>query len=495
MEQVFKDQFIAAGVDGFNSIKQNQINSQIENIVKDQLRAQTQQDLNFENALIHLSKMRHFLSSPQNILGTIRTKHGEVAEHLEVNVRNAKSTLLGLKNNATFDGVGRTAPEDFLLNGVKIQSKFINGTNNTLSHVFKHVQTYRDSSIDYMIPKDQYAVIEQIRGGAIPESLSAKSAQTILNKVNELESVTGRPFSELCHPSISNYDEVQLGKVFETVTNHHDDLIDQNHEIKQEIDRQAKNDTKSANALRGPSLNEGVKVAGSAAAVTASISLLKGMYTKIKSGKKLSDFDASDWKELGLDAGKSGAKAGITAGSIYTLTNVTSLSAPFAGAVTSAAFGMGALFKSYNAGDIAADEVVTEGQLICFEAGVTAVGAALGQALIPVPVLGAIIGTIATDFIWQFAKGKLGEKEKALKKILDDYSASLLHQIDQAYHQLIARIEATFSRYNSLLDAAFDLEANSASLAAASIELAKSLNVSETKILHNHAELDQFFLS
>lgn len=495
MEQVFKDQFIAAGVDGFNSLKQDRINAQIEQIVKDQFKAQTQQDLNFENALIHLSKMRQFLSSPQNILGTMRTKHGEVAEHLEVNVRNAKNTLFGLKNNATFEGVGRTAPEDFLLNKVKIQSKFINGTGNTLNHVFKHFQTYQDSSIDYMIPKDQYAAIEQIRNGVIPESLSAKSAQTILNKVNELESITGRPFSELFHPSISNYDEVQLGKVFETVTNHQDDLIDQNHEIKQEIDRQAKSDTKATNAMRGPSVNEALKVAGGAAAINASISLATGMYTKIKNGKKLSDFKAEDWKELGLDAGKKGGRAGISAGSIYTLTNATSLSAPFASAVTSAAFGMGALFKSYHAGDIAADEVVTEGQLICFEAGITAIGAALGQSLIPIPVLGAIIGTIATDFIWQFAKGKLGEKEKALRKVLDDYSTSLLHQIDQAYHQLIARIEATFSRYNSLLDAAFDLEANSASLAAASIEFAESLNVSSSKILHNHEELDQFFLS
>lgn len=495
MDRIVKDQFIAAGVDGFNVFKQTHLNNQIDQIIKDQLKSQTQQDLNFENALVHLSKMRQFLSSPQNILGTIRTKHGEIAEHLEVNVRNAKNTLLGLKTDATFEGVGRTAPEDFILNGVKIQSKFINGTGNTLSHVAKHLQTYQDSSIDYMIPKDQFALIEQIRNGIVPESMSVKSAQSILNKINELETVSGRSFSEMCHPSISNYDEVQLGKVFETVTNHQDDLIDQNHEIKQQIDRKAKEETKATNAMRGPSVGEGLKVAGGAATVTASITFLKGLYGKTKEGKSLSQFDAEDWKELGLDAGKNGLRAGITAGSIYTLTNATALSAPFAGAVTSAAFGMTSLFKQYHAGEIAADEVLTEGQIICFEAGVTAIGAALGQTLIPIPVVGAIIGTIATDFIWKFAKGKLGQREEALKKVLDAYSDSLLRQMDAVYRQLIEKINATFARYHSLIDAAFDMEANSASLAAASISLAEALDVSSSKILHTHEELDDFFLS
>ncbi|MCQ4089148.1 hypothetical protein [Exiguobacterium sp. LL15] len=495
MDQTIKDQFIASGVDGFNAFKQSYLNNQIDQIIKDQLKSQSQQDINFENALIHLSKMRQFLSSPQNILGTLRTKHGEVAEHLEVNVRNAKNTLLGLNADATFDGVGRTAPEDFILNGVKIQSKFINGTGNTLSHVAKHLQTYQDSSIDYMIPKDQFALIEQIRNGIVPESLSAKSAQSILNKVNKLEALSGRSFSDMCHPSISNYDEVQLGKVFETVTNHQDDIVDQNHEIKKEIDRKAKEKTKATNAMRGPSVGEGLKVAGSAATVTASLSLFKGLYSKKKEGKALSHLNSEDWKELGLDAGKNGLRAGITAGSIYTLTNTTALSAPFAGAVTSAAFGMTSLFKQYYAGEIEADEVLTEGQIICFEAGVTAIGAALGQTLIPIPLLGAVIGTVATDFIWKFAKGKLGQREEALKKVLDAYSDSLLRQMDSAYRQLIEKINATFSRYHSLIDAAFDMEANSASIAAASIELAEELNVPSSNILHNHEELDAFFLS
>lgn len=443
---------------------------------------------------MHLAKTRRFLSAPENILGTMRTKHGEIAEHVEVHIRNAKSVLHGLKEVATFDGVGRTAPEDFILNGVKIQSKFINGTTNTLNHVFKHLQTYQDESIQYMIPKDQFAIIEQIRHGQIPESLSKKSVQAILQKIAQLEQESGKSFSDLVKPSISDYNEVQLGKVFETISKHQDDLVDQNHKIKQNIDQQAKRDQQAAQAKRGPSVGEGLKVAGGAAVVAATISTLSGVYVKIKSGKKLEAFEAEDWKELGLNASKSGGKTFVSAGSIYALTNMTALSAPFAGAVTSAAMGIGELTNRYIAGEIDADEVVTEGQVLCFEAGVAAIGGAVGQTLIPIPGLGAVIGTITANLLWQFTKGKLGEREEELKKVLNRYSDELLAKIDQTYRDLIEQINSTYARFNSLVDAAFDVSANTAVLAAASVELAEAIGVDSQKIIRNHEELDAFFL-
>lgn len=494
MTRVYIDQFISAGIDGFNTVKQARIDQEIARIVKEQFAAQKIQDQRFEQALMYFAKTRQFLSSPENILGTMRTKHGEVAEHLEVHIRNAKSVLVGLKEVATFEGVGRTAPEDFILNGIKIQSKFINGTSNTLSHVFKHLQTYKDGSIQYMIPKDQYAIIEQIRSGQIPASLSDKSVQAILKKITELEQASGKSFSDLVKPSISDYGDVQLGKVFDTISKHQDDLVDQNHEIKQQIDKKAKSDQRAAHTKRGPSVGEGVKVAGSAAVISATLSTLGGVYSKIKSGKKLEDFEAEDWKELGLDASKSGSKAFVSAGSIYALTNMTALSAPFAGAVTSAAMGVGELTNRYLAGEIDADEVVTEGQVLCFEAGVAAIGGAIGQGLIPIPGLGAVVGTMTANLLWQFTKGKLGEREAELKRVLDRYSNELLEKIDQTYRDLIEQINHTYSRFHSLVDAAFDVSVNTSVLAAASIELAEALGVESNKIIHNHEELDAFFL-
>ena len=137
---------------------------------------------------------------------------------------------------------------------------------------------------------------------------------------------------------------------------------------------------------------------------------------------------------------------------------------------------------------------MTEGQVLCFEAGVVAIGAVVGQALIPVPGLGAVIGTIATNLIWQFTKGKLGEREEKLKKVLDAYYEQLSEKADAAYRSLVDQINKTYARFQSLVDAAFDLEMNTAALAAASIVLAEEMGVDSNDIIHNHDELDAYFL-
>ncbi|WP_428912051.1 hypothetical protein [Niallia sp. Krafla_26] len=59
---VWKGQIIASGVNGFNEWKSKSIAKQLDQIVKEKLQNQQQQDVNFENALKHMIKMRQFLS-------------------------------------------------------------------------------------------------------------------------------------------------------------------------------------------------------------------------------------------------------------------------------------------------------------------------------------------------------------------------------------------------------------------------------------------------
>lgn len=491
---VWKDQVTAAGIEGFNHWKTQSIAKQLDQIIKEKLQSQQQQNVNFENALSHMMKMRQFLSDPKNILGSQQTKHGEVAEHLEVNIRNAWAALMGQREVATFDGVGRTAPEDFIMDGIKYQSKFINGTNNTLKHVLDHFGKYQDTSMNYSIPKDQYKIIEAIRAGNAPEGLSDKSIRAILQKVEELERQTGRSFRDLVKPSISDYSEAQLGKAGETVSKHQDQIVDENQKIQDDIQKDAKEKAKAVEARKGPSVGEGLKVAGTAAAIAASLNTITVIYSKVKSGKKIQDFDVDDWSEIGLSSAKAGAKGGVTAGSIYALTNLTTLPTPFAGAVTSAAMGLSSLLTDLKKENITMDEFVTQGQVLCIEAGIAATGGAIGQMLIPIPVLGSIIGTVTANFIWGFAKEKLGARELELQKKLNAYTESILAKVDQAYHEIINKINQTYARFNSLIEAAFDPNANSAVLAAASVDLAVELGVDKKKILKNDEDLDTFFL-
>ncbi|PLR83470.1 hypothetical protein CVD25_14890 [Bacillus canaveralius] len=491
---VWKDQINAAGVDGFNHWKSQSIAKQLDQIVKEQFQSQQQQNINFETALKHMMKMRQCLSEPKNILGSEQTKHGEVAEHLEVNVRNAWAALKGQSEVATFDGVARTAPEDFILDGIKYQSKFINGTNNTLKHVLDHFGKYQDHSMNYSIPKDQYRIIEAIRLGHAPSDLNDKSIRAILQKIEEIERQTCRSFQDIVRPSVSDYGETQLGTVGEAISKNQDRIVDENQRIQDEIQQDTREKTKSIEAKKGPSIGEGVKVAGVTAAIAASLNTITVIYSKVKKGKKIQDFDKDDWKEIGISSAKAGAKGGVTAGSIYALTNLTSLSAPFAGAVTSATMGLSSLLTDLKKDQISMDEFVTQGQILCIEAGIAATGGAIGQMLIPIPVLGSVIGTVTANFVWGFAKDKLGAKEQELKKMLDAYTESILAKVDKAYQDIISKINARYARYNSLIDVAFDVHANSAVLAAASVDLAVELGVDESKILRSDDDLDAFFL-
>jgi len=117
-----------------------------------------------ENALkeaLHcLDEVYDFVGTPEHILGSKNTKHGEIAEHTDVAFQNAWNVMNGKSKEASFQNVGRTAPEDYVVAGVKVQSKYINGTSNSLSHVLNHLEKYKDINFGrdgsyYVIPKDQ----------------------------------------------------------------------------------------------------------------------------------------------------------------------------------------------------------------------------------------------------------------------------------------------------------------------------------------------------
>lgn len=144
--------------------------------------------------------------------------------------------------------------------------------------------------------------------------------------------------------------------------------------IQDTIENDSDKKIKTVEAKSGPSISEGAKVAGAAAAIGVTVKAVTSIYTKVKSGKRIENFDAEDWKEVGLDSAVAGGKAGLAAASIYTLTNLTALSAPFAGAVTSAAMGITSLITDQQRGKIDMDEFVTQGQILCLEARIAAIG-------------------------------------------------------------------------------------------------------------------------
>ncbi len=448
----------------------------------------SKQDKAFFAAISEFDKVRDFVGSPEKILGNATTKHGEIAEQVEVGIRNAKSLLNSSKTQSTFEGVGRTAPEDYLIDGVKIQSKFVNGIGNNLDHVLDHMNKYeffgKDGSY-YHIPKNQYETIEKILKGEQVEGITSRTAQKIQEKAQEIEQMSGRSFNHTVKPASSNYDEVQTGKVNDTLERREHEFKKDNEEIKDRIRDDAQ-----------PTLADFGQIAVKGAIIGGSIRFATKLYAKYKQGKNVfkGELTSEDWQEIGLDTVKGAALSSISATAIYGLTNFAQMSAPLAGAFVSAGMEIASLLNSLNKGEITSDQFVELSLFACADSAIVAAGATIGQAVIPIPVVGAVIGAIAGRMVTGFCKQLLGKDTQLLQQVEQYYQQSLA-KIDQAYKTVVANLVAKYERLGNLAEAAFNPKLNLELRVQASIELAQAYGVPDSKIIHNVDELDSFMLS
>jgi len=446
------------------------------------------QDINLEEALKELEKIKQFIGDPAHILGSVTTKHGEIAEHMQVNFENARRAIQGFNKNHTFDGVGRTAPEDYIRNGQQIQSKFYNGLKNTLfgNHALsEHMETYPNfikNGGAYDIPKDQYekmtALLEAYKKN--PSQLN-KADYNLAKRIDEFLEEKGLELGKDINPSAVEYGEVQQGTAAKTV-----DREEKN------VQREDEKQRKRAYEESKPTLKEGVKAAGISAAVEGGVTFCMSVAQKRKE-KKFSEFTSDDWKEIGVDSGKGTIKGGIRGGAIYVLTNFTATPANVASAYVTAAFGVAEQVKQLEAGSISEEDFVVNCETVCLDVTVSAIASAAGQVIIPIPVLGAVIGNIAGEFVYELCK-----KQEDLKsqEIIKGYYAEmerLNQQLDVQLKNVIAEIQKAFERFQDLEKLAFDENINIAF--QNSVYLAVEAGVEENKILKTQKDIDDYFLN
>ena len=447
-----------------------------------------QQNINLEDALGELDELKRFLGDPAHILGSSSTKHGEIAEHMQVNIENARRAVQGLAREYTFEGVGRTAKEDYLKNGRQIQSKFYNGLKQTFFNnhgVSDHLETYPDfvkNGGSYDIPKDQYEkmtdLLDQYKNN--PSKLS-KTDYKLAKKIDEFLKENGLEPGKDINPAVVDYSEVQQGTANNTV-----DKEETN--IKKEDEKRRKkayNDSK-------PTLKEGAKAAGVSAAVEGSVSFCMSVAKKRKE-KNFADFTADDWKEIGVDTGKGTIKGGIRGGSIYVLTNFTATPANVASAYVTAAFGVAAQVKALERGEISKEDFLINCETVCLDVTVSAIASTAGQILIPIPVLGAVIGNVAGEFVYELCKR---EGTKRAQQIIADYRQEmdlLERQLDIKYRQVVAEVQRALQKFSDLEKLAFNVNVNIAF--SGSADLALEAGVDKNRILRTEEQINDYFLA
>ena len=253
----------------------------------------------------------------------------------------------------------------------------------------------------------------------------------------------------MVHPSVVNYDDVQLETVHNTI---------QAEEAKiEETDQQRR---EQAHAETKPSLKEGAKVTLTAALLEGGVAFVIGVYKKKKAGKKIAEFTKEDWKDLGIDTGVGAGKGAIRGGTVYVLTNFASVPAPMASAMVTATLGMLAQAYKLNNGDITAEEFIDASEAICLDVTMSAVSSMLGEILIPVPILGAIIGNTVGMFMMNIARSYMSAEEQKLIEAYQKEMSAIKSQLDTEYKALVEKLEAELAEYDSLVALAFDADIN-----------------------------------
>lgn len=470
-----QEQGIAAWVDYLNQLRLNEFLAKL-----------ASQDMNLEQTLAELQKMKAAIAAViESNRGGTKGAHGFIAEAAEVGIRNARSLIKGL--DAVCKWINDNGSTDIIRNGTEIQQKFVQTRGHFgLEAIKAHYQKYPNflqKGGKYQIPKDFYDELQRILSLS-QEEAAKESAKTyrLWKWVQAFFKENPNISMDTIEPSVNIYSAVQTGKIEETVK-----------EEKDRIKAEDKRRRKEAYEASKPTLQEGVKTAGISAAMEGSMAFCLGVWKKRKQGKHLAEFTAEDWNEVGIDTTKGTLQGGIRGGFIYTMTNFTATPAAVANALVTASFGIAAQAYQLQQGDITANDFVVNSEVLCLDVSVSAVASILGQTLIPVPVLGAIIGNMTGMFMYQIAKVHLSEKEQALISNYQQTFAYLNKLLEDRYEELILRLKKELAKYASVLELAFDKDVNIAF--DGSIALADYVGVATEQVLRNKHDIDQYFLN
>lgn len=418
--------------------------------------------------------------------GGLHGMHGFIAEIAETGAENAKSLFDG--DTPVCHWVNDNGPHDLLRNGVYIQQKFYQ-SHLSLQAITKHLTAYPDYVQNggvYQIPADQYEKIKQLLS-ITEEQANKMPTQTgdfSLSLWKEVHAFfdEGTVPLERIEPSEFNYSDVQRSEIY-------NQLQRREYEFKEQT--QEKND--AAYRDSGPSLKEGAKAAAAAAAIEGLTSLCTAIVRKRRTGKKIKDFNANDWKEISIDSGKGTAKGAVRGVSIYVLTNYTATSAASANAVVTASFGIAQQAHLLRKGKLSKVEFVENSEMLCLDAAVSALSSFVGQAVIPIPILGAIIGNAVGTMMYQISKDHLSAYEQRIIAEYVDDITRLDEQLAADYQNVVLAVNKELTRYIELLNQAFVPDASSAF--EGSINLAKAMGVAPEEILDSREKVRAFFLS
>lgn len=454
------------------------------------LRALNAQGLNLEAALgaIDQAMKSIKLEIVERNLGGEDGMHGFIAEVAEVGIGNARQLILSKPEN--YQWVNDNGPTDLIREGLHIQQKFVRaGGRFSLYAVGKHLGMYPDYISNggrYQLPSDDFDVVRQLRG------MSIEDASKHLTKSGDGPSLTdwkwvNRFFDErgididALEPSHLTYEAAQRDRYVETLDAERESLRRTDEAQRQVSVRAA-----------GPSLREAANAMVAGAAVEGGATFILAVVAKRRSGVKFAQFTREDWQEIGASSGLSFAKGGFRGTATYVLSNFTMTSAATASSMVTIGFGIAEQVNKLRRGEIDETEFILNAEVIALEAAVSTLSAMLGQVLIPIPILGALVGNAVGMILYKSTKSYLYQREMEMIGRYRDEQRALDAQLDAKYQGLVAQLEVSMTTYLDVIERAFSLDVQVAFVG--SVQLGAALQVAPGRLLDDEKKVAAYFL-
>lgn len=485
---------IAYYIDFLNHLRLEELSSSLEKIIqanKDELLELAKHNLKVK---ISLDKAENEINKLiLNNRGGNRGLHGFIAEFAEEGVTNAYRAFEGMRKLAKV--LNDNGPADLNFGKNQVQMKFYDNVCKEL----KQAANYRNMKM--MIPKDHVELINKIMNG--DEYITFNGNRLTNNTINRIKLLISEEnkarnvtsHTKWLNASKLNYKEVQTKNIRKTLSGIRKDISNKSAERRELINNNTKIEKKTAYLKSLPSLKEANRVATISSIVQGGISLSSKLIQKYQEGKDILTFTDEDWIDCGMSAGDGIMKGGISAYSIYGLTNVCGMSASSAGAISAGTFGIIRLILDYRIGKLNDDDFINLALFNAIDATGAALGACLGQAIIPIPVVGPVIGSIATSILLDIGKQFLSNRER---KLIEEYNSKMqayLNQLDLKYQEIFNEIVEKYKKLGELQNFAFDVQINTSLRLEYSVQLARELDVDDSNLLHNISEIDDYFLT
>lgn len=185
-------------------------------------------------------------------------------------------------------------------------------------------------------------------------------------------------------------------------------------------------------------------------------------------------------------------KGGVRGASLYTLTNYAKTPSAVANALTTSAFGVAEQVYLYKKGKITENELLENSELLYLDASVSAISSILGQTIIPIPVIGTIIGNTIGLKMYEIAKNNFKTAEQEIIREYCDEIKILEKDLLDEYNDFIEKVKQEVFLYMEILEKLYST--NVQEVFEGSIKMAKLYEIPSDEILDSKEKIDKYFM-